>query len=253
MLDDVTAIRAGFAAQPCLDARVDEVFRHVVRLGFDGLIYDFTPAAPGQRGRVRDPAVLALRNVDEEMRDLWFSSGYFQIDPVQRVAVTTTVPFCWSYDDRVESAITPHLTEETRPVCQFLREHEVLSGVTIPIHLPSGDFATVTGVGLGRRVVWEDSESDRIAALSLLAQLFHQSAAEFLAPATGRTEALPRLTLREIECLLLTAEGLSAKQICHVIGRTEATVTMHINAAMRKLGARKRVHAVTLATRLGLI
>lgn len=253
MLDDVTAIRAGFAAQPCLEARVDEAFRHAVGLGFDGLIYDFTPAAPGQRGRVRDPALLALRNVDEGMRDLWFEGSYFQIDPVQRVAVTTTVPFCWSYDDTIESAITPHLTEETRPVCQFLREHEVYSGVTIPIHLPGGDFATVTGVGLGRRVLWEHGEGDRIAALSLLAQLFHQSAAEFLAPPPGQAEAVPHLTPRETECLLLTAEGLSAKVISRALERAEATVVMHINAAMRKLGARNRVHAVTLATRLGII
>lgn len=251
MLDDVTAICAGFAAQSCLEARVDEAFRHVAGLGFDGMIYDFTPAAPGQRGTVRDPAVLALRNVDEEMRHLWFEGSYFQIDPVQRVAVTTTVPFCWSYDDTIESAITPHLTEETRPVSQFLREHEVFSGVTIPIHLPGGDFATVTGVGLGRRVLWEHGEGDRIAALSLLAQLFHRSAAEFLAPDPARTR--PHLTPRETECLLLTAEGLSAKEISRALDRAEATVVMHINAAMRKLGARNRVHAVTLATRLGFI
>ncbi|WP_333831014.1 helix-turn-helix transcriptional regulator [Pararhodobacter sp.] len=252
MLDDVTAIRAGFAAQPCLEARVDEAFRHVAGLGFDGMIYDFTPAAPHQqRGTVRDPALLALRNVDEGMRDLWFAGSYFQIDPVQRVAVTTTVPFCWSYDDTVESVITPHLTEETRPVCQFLREREVFSGVTIPIHLPGGDFATVTGVGLGRRVLWDHGEGDCIAALSLLAQLFHQSAAEFLAPEP--TRAIPHLTPRETECLLLTAEGLSAKEISRALDRAEATVVMHINAAMRKLGARNRVHAVTLATRHGLI
>lgn len=253
MLEDVIAIRAGFAAQPSLEARVDEVFRHAALLGFDGLIYDFTPAAPGQRGTVRDPAVLALRNVDEGMRALWFEGSYFQIDPVQRVAVNTTVPFCWSYDDTIVSAITPHLTEETRPVCQFLREHEVLSGVTIPIHLPGGDFATVTGVGLGRRALWENGEGDRIAALSLLAQLFHQSATEFLAPDNAHAPPLPHLTPRETECLLLTAEGLSAKEISRALDRAEATVVMHVSAAMRKLGARNRVHAVTLATRLGLI
>ena len=58
---------------------------------------------------------------------------------------------------------------------------------------------------------------------------------------------------REAAVALLTAEGLSAKEISRALERAEATVVMHINAAMRKLGARNRVHAVTLATRLGII
>jgi len=35
------------------------------------------------------------------------SRSYFQIDPVQRLAATTTVPFGWRYDDTIESASTP--------------------------------------------------------------------------------------------------------------------------------------------------
>jgi len=250
MLDIISTIRNQFDAQPTFGMRMDEAFRQISLLGFDGLIYDFTPVALGETGEVQDAALLELRNVDEGMRDLWFTRRYFRIDPVQRVAVTTTVPFCWSYDEAVDSVIRPLLTEEAQPVTDFLREHGVFSGVTVPIHMPGGGFATVSGIGLSRKTLWDDGET--IARLGLLAQIFHASAAQYLSyPATPAQPGL-RLTPREAQCLKLTAEGLSAKHICRVIERAEPTVIMHINSAMRKLGARNRVHAVTLATRQGL-
>ena len=43
------------------------------------------------------------------------------------------------------------------------------------------------------------------------------------------------------------------RQIADRIRRSLPTVTFHLNSAARKLGARNRVHAVTLATRLGII
>lgn len=250
MLEEITTIRTSFAAQPDLAARLDEAYRKIAALGFDGLIYDFTPAAPGGWGRVRDPLVLELRNIDETMRDLWFSDHYFQIDPVQRVAIGTAVPFAWSYDDHTNSAIRPFLTPEAEPVTTYLRERDVVSGVTIPIHLPRGDFATFTGVGLGRRTAWHEAGAAQIGALSVLAQIFHESAVECLGPRQGTP---PHLTPREVECLALTASGLSAKEIGRVLARAEPTVIMHLTSAMRKLGARNRVHAVTLALGQGLI
>ena len=68
-------------------------------------------------------------------------------------------------------------------------------------------------------------------------------------PGRGRGPLSPR----EAECLGHTAEGLSAKQIAHVLGRSESMVVKHLQAAAVKLGARNRSHAVALATRQGWI
>ena len=41
------------------------------------------------------------------------------------------------------------LNETTEPVARYLRERDLASGVTIPIHMPRGGYATVTGIRPG--------------------------------------------------------------------------------------------------------
>lgn len=61
------------------------------------------------------------------------------------------------------------------------------------------------------------------------------------------------LTARELEVLVLVAEGLANKAIASRLGISDHTVKFHINAVMSKLGAQSRTEAVVRATRLGLI
>ena len=66
-------------------------------------------------------------------------------------------------------------------------------------------------------------------------------------------DAAPGLTPRELEALLLLAEGLPNKAIAGRLGISEHTVKFHVNSILGKLGAQSRTEAVTRATRLGLI
>jgi len=68
-------------------------------------------------------------------------------------------------------------------------------------------------------------------------------------------EFTPRLdlTTREVEVLRFAAKGLRNKDIARVIGRTEATVKVHLKNIMAKLGVEDRTEAVTLAYQRGII
>jgi DNA-binding NarL/FixJ family response regulator len=68
-------------------------------------------------------------------------------------------------------------------------------------------------------------------------------------------EFTPRLdlTAREVEVLRFAAKGLRNKDIARVIGRTEATVKVHLKNIMAKLGVEDRTEAVTLAYQRGII
>lgn len=68
-------------------------------------------------------------------------------------------------------------------------------------------------------------------------------------------EFTPRLdlTAREQEVLELMARGLSNREIAGVIGRTEATVKVHVLHILSKLGVGDRTGAVTVAIKRGLI
>lgn len=73
--------------------------------------------------------------------------------------------------------------------------------------------------------------------------------AQELAAHTPRVD----LTDREREVLKLIADGMSNKRIAATIGRTEATVKVHVYHLLEKLGVNDRTEAVTIALRRGII
>jgi DNA-binding NarL/FixJ family response regulator len=66
---------------------------------------------------------------------------------------------------------------------------------------------------------------------------------------------MPRveLTEREVEVLAHVARGLSNKEIGVALGRTEATIKVHLQHILQKLDADDRTGAVTIGLRRGII
>ncbi|MFC3075764.1 LuxR family transcriptional regulator [Shinella pollutisoli] len=251
MLEEIGAIAERFSARKTLDDRIDEAFRAMRLMGFEALIYDYTPTPCDVGGRVEIPSLLKLRNVAGDMHDYWCNREYFRIDPVQRLAMQTSVPFFWNYDPDVETRISRFMTDETKPVSDFLREHDMLAGVTVPVHMPRGDYATVTGVRYGARREFRRDAMQVLADFGLLAQVFHEAAYELFDDTVFNARV--RLTERERECLAYSSYGLSAKEISRIIDRSVPTVVMHLNSAARKLGAKNRTQAVVRATQCRLL
>jgi DNA-binding CsgD family transcriptional regulator len=71
--------------------------------------------------------------------------------------------------------------------------------------------------------------------------------AALLAPSTLEARVL---TDREREVLALLATGMTGEQAAEELFLSPETVRTHVRNAMRKLGAKTRVHAVALALRL---
>ena len=93
MLDEITTIRRRFTRHSTLDECIDEAFVALSGLGYDALVYDYTPIPYDLDGAIMIPSMLKLRNIDDDMRDYWCDRGYFRIDPVQIVAARSSTPF----------------------------------------------------------------------------------------------------------------------------------------------------------------
>ncbi|WP_394614897.1 response regulator transcription factor [Lentzea sp. JNUCC 0626] len=68
-----------------------------------------------------------------------------------------------------------------------------------------------------------------------------------------RPKDRPTLSKREYEVLTLIAEGLENQQVATELVVSVETVRTHVKGILRKLGARDRTHAVSLAYRSGLL
>ncbi|MFC4625814.1 autoinducer binding domain-containing protein [Daeguia caeni] len=252
MLDQIENFRQAFAAHKTLDGCIDAIFQAMKPLGFEALIYDYSPSTFDMHGEMMGPSLMKLRNVSDDMAEYWAKKGYYRIDPVQRLACRASMPFYWNYDEKSESLLRPFMTEDTAPVAHYLHERDISAGVTVPIHMPHGAYATVTGIFSGPRADFRQRALRYVAEFNLMAQVFHDAAfALFDEQARGMGKV--HLTERERECLRYAAEGLSAKEISRIIDRSVPTVVMHLNAAARKLGAKNRTQAVVRATRARLL
>lgn len=69
----------------------------------------------------------------------------------------------------------------------------------------------------------------------------------------GGPVARVRLSSRQVQCLALIAQGLTAAAIAEVLSISETTVRYHVDQARRKLSATTRAHAVALAIAGGLV
>nr|WP_049869947.1 LuxR family transcriptional regulator [Dickeya fangzhongdai] len=238
--------RGAAAFEPAFERLYDDVRQ----LGFDALIYDYTPVPRSLDGELITPSLLRTRNVPDDMVSLWCQSGYYQVDPVQIHALDSCAPFTWSYCRPENTSLRRVLNERHRPVSHYMQDHNMLCGVTVPMHLPKGGFVTVTAIHTGLDT---DSEIETVLArMGLLAHTFQEQ----VFPLFDQAWYLCRhvhLSPREQECLAWSAEGLTAKEIARKLHRSLATVNLHLNNAARKLGASNRVQAVVRAMHYRLL
>ncbi|MFL5403417.1 MAG: response regulator [Gemmatimonadales bacterium] len=91
--------------------------------------------------------------------------------------------------------------------------------------------------------------ADAIRSVHRGGRVLPPTVAQRLAEFTPRID----LTDRELEVLTHLAQGKSNKEIAIALGRTEATVKVHVLHILQKLDAADRTEAVTIGLKRGLI
>lgn len=233
-----------------LEEQLDNAMLLASELGFDALVYDYSPIPLDHDGSLITPAVL-LRNTPDEWQGLWCGEGYYQIDPVQYVALNSFSPFIWSYQPEAETVLRQVIGQRHAPVVSYLRNAQMAHGVSVPIHLPKGGFASLTGLRSGGTLSALQDMRHFLGQFSQIAYALQEAAYPILREKAGSFPA--SLTKRERECLKWAAEGFTAIEIADRLHRSVATVTLHLNSAMHKLGARNRVQAVARAVHYRLL
>src|SRR5688572_24457487 len=183
-----------------LESQLDAAQAALAGFGFTSVIYDYTPVPFSHDGELITPSLLKLRNIEANMADLWCRGGYYQIDPVQLVAARNSAPFVWSYSHPEGSPLGRVMTPKHAPVVSYLKDTRMTCGVTVPIHLSGGDFATFTGIRIDPEGDFGASTHPHLAAITLIGHIFHNAVYQDFDPQTKTCQHV-RLTVRERECL----------------------------------------------------
>ncbi len=215
----------------------DEVKRLFVAaldaLGYDRFLY-CTLRGPGS-----DASAL-VGNYPDEWMSRYEGRDYRGHDPVRQKACHLRGAFTWT------EVTHGKLTRPQRQLMEEAREFGLRDGVAVPIHLPRGEVA---GFGIASSVGGTDAAA-HLSQIYMIALQFHTVWSAMMVP---QTQALPRLTARELEVLRWCAQGKSNWAIGEIMSISEHGVHYHLRNILRKLQVDSRTTAVVKAYHLGLM
>ena len=162
-----------------------------------------------------------------------------QGQPLRQHVLVSALPCRWrcATNDRAEPS--PAICTEIDPVASDR------DGLGFPVFAENGRAGIVVMLGHG---LAPDNGAVCEAHLDCMA-IF--SAIERLRTTSDGTSST--ITRRELECLRLTARGMTSEEIAAVLRMSAHTANQHLSNAIQKLDAVNRMHGVAKAMRLGLL
>jgi DNA-binding NarL/FixJ family response regulator len=134
------------------------------------------------------------------------------------------------------------MTAENRPHEAYAALRAGAAGFLLKSRAPEVLIGAVRAVAVAG--IWLDAS----VAGDMLAELSNRPAAGHTASKLAR-----RLTARELEVLVLLANGLGNSEIASQLFLSEATVRTHVGRVLMKLDCPNRTRAVVVAYRAGLV
>lgn len=223
---------------------------HLNRMGFDQFAYFETVKHAGRMQQT------CCSNYPVEWRQRYLQKDYMAVDPVPAACANEVRPFRWGQKQKVRPT-----DKVARKVFGEARSFGIRAGVTAPVHMTNGSSALLSATSSASERETLRLCDAHVDTLHLIVCRFYDHVRAYgVDPAKSDDEmvgddrtAIVRLTTRERECLLWTAEGKSAWEVSVILGISEGTVVFHLKNAMRKFGVCSKYHAVVKAIMMGII
>jgi DNA-binding CsgD family transcriptional regulator len=213
------------------------------QLGFQYFVYRARfPSLPAAEGEVRlDTSPAAWR---EYCAQHGIDSSW---DPLHSRAAREVTPILWS---KVRE-LHPALFDKAK---QF----GLATGLTQPVHGPSGEWSAITFIKDRGGVKAEREILEAAPHCQFVTSFVHDATTRIIkrqleTSVASPVEAQPELTERESECLGLAALGKTASEIARILWISERTVGFHLTNVRRKLGVTTLRHALTKAASLRIL
>lgn len=211
-----------------------ESFTRVVGFRYYALAHHADPADAPKR-------FLLLQNYPESWVEDYTAAGLYRHDPVRRLAGLRPGSFLWcDLADRLS------LSREEVDVLARAQAAGLGEGFTVSLYA-SGDrqasCSFVTALG-------DPLPETALPAAEIFARHAFERLFDILHPLPLD---MPRLSPRQLECVILMAQGKTDAEIAIILGISEVTVKDYINDARRRFGVTKRPQLAAAAASLGLV
>jgi LuxR family quorum-sensing system transcriptional regulator CciR len=188
------------------------------------------------------PEVIDLENYPSLWREMIIERKYTSDDPILVACEHTNVGFRWSDIHKWIS-----LSQRQKEILEGARAAGIGEGFTVPVHIP-GEYAGSCSFGLrpNRRFC----ESTMPSAQYVGCFAFEAARRVLQAQQLQSGKAIgppPRLTPRQLDCVVLAAAGKSDWLAAQLLGISGQTVHQHIEDAKRRYGVSTRLQLVVRA------
>jgi len=192
-------------------------------------------------GSLRDHIVTSdfavLSDYPQFWVDQYISDSIVADDPVLVASQRRASVFAW---DEVPRIIK--LTDHQKEITARTRRAGLTNGITVPIHIPgemngSCNLAVADGHELPRKNIYM-AQSIGVFAFQAARNLMARLRKIPSVPA-------PKLTGRQLECIVLAGKGKSNWEIAKILGILAETVKQHLSNAQSRYEVNSRIQLVT--------
>ncbi len=169
----------------------------------------------------------------------YLQEKYADVDRTLEQSFLQTKPLHWSVHEQLSQA--KNIRE--RRIREESIEFGIDMGLSIPVHGPNGDFATMTLHQLQGEHCLKQYETLQYEWLAATHIFYHYIKKILLAHARYDQKAIP-LSKREKQCLSLTAQDCRVEEIALQLNISPRTVNFHLQNANKKLGTRNKYQSI---------
>ena len=213
---------------------------YAARFGLTALFAGWVPSLdPGTAGDI--PSKILFQKFPLEWAARYNERNYVFRDPVVQRLQTDHNLFSWT-----EAYDSCRSSKDVKVIGGEASEFGLVNGLVVPIQSIDGAHAAFSFGGERLQISEEEA-----AAFAFVTNF----AAGRLLTITSRRRIgkQSRLTPREIDCLLWSAEGKTDWEISRILGISRSTVLKHMASAREKLGAMNKAHAIAIAMRANVV
>lgn len=205
--------------------------------------FDFDYFALVQRPSARRTiGALQLSDYPSEWVDLLAATTYYVHDPVLLACEKSVTPFSW---DGIPDIIS--MSKHQTAYMANARSAGLDAGYTIPIHAPGAASGLCSFVMTKRR----ELPTESLPAAHYLACFAFEAARRLVGDSGDDGETVtsiaPRLTQRQLDCVVLAARGKSNWVAGQLLGVSPDTVHKYLESAKKRYGVSSRTELVVRA------